>query len=415
MNAEFIQALDALEEEKGINKEELIQAIEASIESAYRKNYGGAQAVEVNFDRISGEIKVFTSWHVVDIVEDAETEKSIDEAREIDPDIQVGEICKIEIAPKDFGRIAAQNAKQLIFQRIKEAERNIVYNEFLERQDEVVTGLITRIERGVVYVDIGDGEGVMLPSEQIESEHYKVGQRIKVYMLMVKKTTKGPQITLSRTHPGLVKRLFESEVPEIYDGVVDIIGIAREAGSRTKIAMRANDENVDPVGSCVGYKGVRVQNIITELNGEKIDVIKFSDDICEFIANALSPAKVEEVLANKTEKMAYAVVDDFQFSLAIGKEGQNVRLAAKLTGWKIDIKSVSDFQKMLEENPDLRNEFTKEEKETESLIGEIKKEMDEVLKDDAGSGVLEEKDELSFDDFDMIDDESLEDVIKMDD
>lgn len=374
MNAEFIKALDALQQEKGIDKEELIQAIESSIESAYRKNYGNAQAVDVVLDRESGEIKVFAGWTVVEEVGNPETEMDLEKAREIDPNIQVGEVCKTEIAPKDFGRIAAQNAKQLIFQRIKEAERNIIYNEYLEKQDEIVTGLVTRVERGIVNIDVGDGEGVMLPSEQVQGETYRQGQRLKVYMLMVKKTTKGPQITVSRTHPGLVKRLFESEVPEIYDGVVDIVGIAREAGSRTKIAMKANDPSVDPVGSCVGFKGVRVQNIINELNGEKIDVIKYSDNICDYISNALSPAKVVEVLPNKKEKMAYAIVDDFQFSLAIGKEGQNVRLAAKLTGWKIDIKSVSDFDKMLADNPNLRDEFSEKENNPELLLDEIKKE-----------------------------------------
>lgn len=409
MNAEFITALDALQEEKGIDKEELITAIEASIESSYRKNYGNAQSVEVNFDRNSGEIKVYTTWNVVDEVVDPDKEKTLEEALEIDENAVIGGICRKETAPKDFGRIAAQNAKQLIFQKIKEAERDIIYNEYLERQDEVINGLITRVERNNVFVDIGDGEGILLPKEQIKGEEYKPGKRLKVYLLNVKKTTKGPQISLSRTYPGLVKRLFEEEVPEIYDGVVDIISIAREAGSRTKIAMKANDENVDPVGACVGFKGSRVQNIINELGGEKIDVIKYSDDIKEYIANALSPAKVIEIIPNEKEKTAYAVVDDFQFSLAIGKEGQNVRLAAKLTGWKIDIKSTTDFEAMLEENPNLREDFASQSSSEEQGLEDIKQELDNVLKDEAGSG------ELESDDYFLLDDDLLADEISDDD
>ncbi len=302
MNADFIKALDALQAEKNIDKQELIEAIEQSIESAYKKNYGSAQDVDVVLNQDTGEIKVFANWSIVDNIDDEDTEMLLEDAQAINPAAELGTVCRIEVAPKDFGRIAAQNAKQLIFQKIKEAERNIIYNEFLDKQDEIISGIVTRMERGMVYVDVGNGEAVLMPSEQVPGETYRQNQRLKVFMLMVKKTTKGPQINVSRTHPGLVKRLFEDEVPEIFDGIVDIIGIAREAGSRTKIAMKANDPSVDPVGSCVGHKGVRVQNIINELGGEKIDVIKYSDNIKEFIANALSPAKVVEVLPKKSEK-----------------------------------------------------------------------------------------------------------------
>lgn len=343
MNAEFIRALDVIQEEKSIDKEELIQAIEAAISTAYKKNYGNAHNVEINIDRENGDIQVFALKEIVEIPENDHSQISLDKAREVDANYNVGDFFRKEVRPRDFGRIAAQNAKQLIIQRIKEAERNIIYNDYLERQDEVLTGIIKRIEKGVVYVEVGKLEAVMLPSEQTTGEVYEINQRIKVYLLMVKKTTKGPQVNVSRTHPGLVKRLFESEVPEIFDGIVDIISISREAGSRTKVAVKANDPSIDPVGACVGQKGVRVQNIINELRGEKIDVIKFSDNIEEYLSNALSPAKVVQIIPNKDDKTAIAIVDDYQLSLAIGKEGQNVRLAAKLTGWKIDIKSKIDY------------------------------------------------------------------------
>ena len=343
MNQEFIRALDVIQEEKSIDKEELIQAIEAAITTAYKKNYGNAHNVEINIDRENGDIQVFALKEIVEVPENDHSQISLEKAREVDSNYQVGDFFRKEVRPRDFGRIAAQNAKQLIIQRIKEAERNIIYNDYLERQDEVLTGIIKRIEKGVVYVEVGKLEAVMLPSEQTTGENYELNQRLKVYLLMVKKTTKGPQVNVSRTHPGLVKRLFESEVPEIFDGIVDIVSISREAGSRTKVSVKANDPSIDPVGSCVGQKGVRVQNIINELQGEKIDVIKWSDSIEEYLSNALSPAKVVEIIPNKDDKTAIAIVDDYQLSLAIGKEGQNVRLAAKLTGWKIDIKSKIDY------------------------------------------------------------------------
>jgi N utilization substance protein A len=372
MNAEFIRALDKIQEEKSIDKEELIQAIEAAITTAYKKNYGNAHNVEINIDRDNGDIQVYALKEIVEISENDHNQISLAKAREIDPTYNIGDFFRKEVRPRDFGRIAAQNAKQLIIQRIKEAERNIIYNDFLERQDEVLTGIIKRIEKGVVYVEVGKLEAVMLPSEQTAGEVYELNQRLKVYLLMVKKTTKGPQVNVSRTHPGLVKRLFESEVPEIYDGIVDIVSISREAGSRTKVAVKANDPAIDPVGACVGQKGVRVQNIINELQGEKIDVIKWSENVEEYLSNALSPAKVVQILPNKDDKTAVAIVDDYQLSLAIGKEGQNVRLAAKLTGWKIDIKSKNDYLSQQQVFPQTKNTIS------EDILLELKEELAET-------------------------------------
>lgn len=384
MNPDFIRALDLIQEEKSIEKEELIQAIEAAIATAYKKNYGNAQNVEININRESGDIKVYAMKEVVDLPENDQLQISLEKAREVDPNHEIGDIYRKEVRPKDFGRIAAQNAKQLIIQRIKEAERNIIFNTFLEKQDEVLTGIVKRSDKGIVNVDIGKLEAGMLQSEQVPGEEYIINTRLKVYVLQVKKTTKGPQVNVSRSHPGLVKRLFESEVPEIYEGIVDIVAISREAGSRTKIAVKANNEEIDPVGACVGQKGMRVQSIINELNGEKIDVIKYSDTIEEYLTNALSPAKVLKIIAKKDDKTAIAVVDDYQLSLAIGKEGQNVRLAAKLTGWKIDIKSktVFDTLEISQETSsldDVLEELTIKENNLE-LEDEIVMIEDDVLK-----------------------------------
>jgi N utilization substance protein A len=361
MNKEFIKALDNIQKEKGIDKNELIDAIEAAIISAYKKNYGSSQNVEIQIDREDGTIVVNALKTVVENVEDKVLEISLEDAREILPVVELGDIIPFEVVPKDFGRIAAQNAKQVVIQRIKEAEREIVYHEYLERQDELLNGIIKRIERKNVYVDLGKTEGIILPNEQMPHERYEIGDRIKVYVSDVKSISKGAQVHLSRTHPGVVKRLFESEVPEIYEGIVEIKSVAREAGSRTKIAVDASNPDVDPVGACVGQKGIRVQNIIRELNNEKIDIIKWDEDPKKYIINALSPAKVLEVLIDD-EKKATVVVDDFQLSLAIGKEGQNVRLAAKLTGWKVDIKSKSEFDK-LSQNKDATEELAQQLKD----------------------------------------------------
>lgn len=406
---EFITALNVLEKEKNIDKEELIEAIEISIESAYKKNYGNQQNVLVEIDREDGEISVYSSKLVVEEVEDPSEEILLDKAREINPTINVGDYLQEKVTPKDFGRIAAQNAKQLIVQRIKEAERNIIYKEFLESQDEILNGIVTRVNKGLVYIDVGNSEAVLMPSEQSPGEVYQPGQRLKVYLIMVKKTTKGPHINVSRTHPGMVKRLFESEVPEIYEGLADIVSIAREAGSRTKMSVKENDPNIDAVGACVGPRGIRVQNVISELNGEKIDIIKYSDDIEEYLANALSPAKVIKIIPNHKEKTAIAVADDMQLSLAIGKEGQNVRLAAKLTGWKIDIKSKSDYDRMVAENPNFDEEYQGLDESFDSGLTPEGMSLDDVLNID----ISDDQEDLSIREDDFLD-EVLDDLLVTD-
>lgn len=344
---EFIQALDELEKDRGIDKDILIDTIEQALLTAYKKNFGSAQNVRVEIDREKGNVRVFSQRVVMDEAEMYDTflEISLEEAREISPNYELGDIIESEVTPKDFGRIAAQTAKQVVVQRIREAEREIVYNEFIDKENEIVTGEVARVNKGIVYVNLGRIEAIMTQNEQIPGEHYKAGQMIKVYILEVKKTNKGPQIGVSRSHPGLVKRLFELEVPEIYDGIVQVKSIAREAGSRTKMAVKSVDPNVDPIGACVGQKGSRVKNIVDELGDEKIDIIKYSDNPTEYISASLSPSKVITVDVDEDNKSAKVVVPDFQLSLAIGKEGQNARLAAKLTNWKIDIKSESQVTK----------------------------------------------------------------------
>ena len=343
MNREFIKAVEELEKEKEISKDLLIEAIESALVSAYKKNYGTSQNVRVNIDRETGDIDVFMRKDIVEEVEDEQLEVSIEDAREIDPKYEVGDVIEKQVTPRDFGRIAAQTAKQVVVQRIREAERGLIYDDYSNRQSEIVTGIIQRISNDTVFINMGKTEGILAVTEQVPGEKYLVNSRIKVYIMDVKKTTKGPQVYLSRSHPGLVKRLFELEVPEIQDGIVEIKSISREAGSRTKMAVYTADENVDPVGACVGARGTRVQAIVDELFGEKIDIINWSDNPEKLISSALSPAKVEKVIINDEGKSATVIVPDYQLSLAIGKEGQNVRLAAKLCGWKIDIKSHSQF------------------------------------------------------------------------
>ncbi|WP_130807042.1 transcription termination factor NusA [Senegalia massiliensis] len=342
MKADFIQALDEIGKEKGISKEILIEAIEAALISAYKRNFGSSQNVEVVIDNTTGDVKVYAQKDVVEQVEDELLEISLEDAKEIDNRYSIGDVINIEVTPKNFGRIAAQTAKQVVVQRIREAERDIIYGDFINRENEIVTGIIQKLNNNVL-VDLGKTEGILLPAEQIPNETYNHNDRIKAYIIEVKKTSKGPQILLSRSHPGLVKRLFELEVPEIQEGIVDIFSISREAGSRTKIAVYSNNENVDPVGACVGQNGTRVKAVVDELNGEKIDIVNWSKDPSVFIANSLSPAKVLDVQINEDEKSASIIVPDYQLSLAIGKEGQNARLAAKLTGWKIDIKSETQY------------------------------------------------------------------------
>lgn len=343
MNKEFIKAIEELEKEKEISKDILIEAIELALVSAYKKNYGTSQNVRVVIDREEGDIDVFMKRDVVEEVEDDLMEISIEDALEIDPRYKVGDAIEYQVTPRDFGRIAAQTAKQVVVQRIREAERGMIFDDYITKQGELITGVVQRISNETVFINMGKAEGILAATEQVPGETYTVNNRLKVYIMDVKKTTKGPQVYLSRSHPGLVKRLFELEVPEIQDGVVEIKSISREAGSRTKIAVAARDENVDPVGACVGPRGSRVQVIVDEIFGEKIDIINWSDDPEKLISSALSPAKVEKVIVNTAEKSATVIVPDYQLSLAIGKEGQNVRLAAKLCNWKIDIKSTSQY------------------------------------------------------------------------
>lgn len=339
MNLDFLEALHALEKERGIASDVLMEAIEAALISAYRKNFGSLQNVRVHMDRDSGEVRVYSRKTVVTDMTDSRLEIGLDEARKLNPNFELEDIVEIEVTPRQFGRIAAQTAKQVVVQRIREAERGMVYNEFIGREDDIVTGIVQRTELKQVYIDLGKAEAILPPNEQVDNESFHPGDRIKAYVVEVKKTTKGPQIIVSRSHPGLLKRLFELEVPEIFDGVVEIKSVAREAGNRSKMAVYTREERVDPVGACVGPRGMRVQTVVNELRGEKIDIIEWASDPRVYVGNSLSPAKVVEVTVDLDSKSAKVVVPDYQLSLAIGKEGQNARLAAKLTGWKIDIKS----------------------------------------------------------------------------
>ncbi len=345
MNNEFLDAFAELKKEKNLSDEEIIGAIKDSIENAYKKNYG-ASNVRVEVDMESGEVTVLMGLEVVDEVWDDLTQISLEEAREIYDGYELADVVEYQIDPKDFNRIAAQGAKQVFVQKNREAERSNSYNEFIDKKGTIVTGKVERINNGTMLVSIGRTEGRIPASEQVATESFKVGDRIKVFVMDVKKDNKGPQVLLSRSHPGLVRGLFELEIPEIADGTVEIKGIAREAGSRTKIAVYSKDENVDPVGACVGNRGARVQNIADELFGEKIDIIVWDEDPAVFISNVLRPAIVEGVYINEEEKSATAVVPEQQLSLAIGREGQNVRLAARVSNWKIDIKSNSQLKEM---------------------------------------------------------------------
>lgn len=344
MSTELLQALSDLGKEKGIEPDIVLEAVEAALISAYKKNFGSVQNVQVIVDKVTGDFHVYTCYDVVEDVTNDKTEISLTNARQKKPSYQIGDIVTEEVTPRNFGRIAAQTAKQVVVQRIREAERGMIYSEFSERESDIVTGTIQRIENRTYYIDLGKIEAALGPTEQIPGEAYEMFERIKTYIVEVRKSAKGPQIMVSRTHPGLLKRLFELEVPEIQDGVVEIKSVAREAGSRSKLSVYSHDENVDCIGACIGARGTRVQAIVNELRGEKIDIVKWSENPSIYIASALSPAKVIDVQINEEEKKARVIVPDYQLSLAIGKEGQNARLAAKLTGWKIDIKSETQAQ-----------------------------------------------------------------------
>ena len=368
MSSELFDAMNYLEKEKGIDKNLLLEALDAALVSAYKKNFNSATNVRVDINEEEGTMKVFARKEIVEEVMDPQQEISLENANEIDPNYDIEDVIEVEVTPMDFGRIAAQAAKQVVTQRVREAERGIIYGEYVDREEDVMTGIIQRKDPRFVYVNLGKIEARLPEGEQMPTETYEVHNRLKVFVTKVENSNKGPHIYVSRTHPGLLKRLFEMEVPEIYDGTVEVISVAREAGDRSKISVYADNPEIDPVGSCVGQRGQRVQAIVNELKGEKIDIVQWSEDPVEYVSNALSPSKVVEVLVDEEEKATTVIVPDYQLSLAIGKRGQNARLAAKLTGWKIDIKSESEAreegmlseQASVEEDVDLEDEWSEE-------------------------------------------------------
>ena len=371
-NSELIQALDQIEKEKGINKEILLKAIEDSLHAACKNHFGKSDNIKVTINRKNGDVKVVAEKKIVDVVEDPVLEISLVEAQLLYSKYEVGDTVEIEVTPKNFGRIAAQKAKQVVVQKIREEERKVLYNQYYGKEKDIVTGIVQRYNGKNISINLGKVDTVLAESEQVKGEVFKQNDRIKLYVVEVKDTTKGPKLTVSRSHPDLVKRLFETEVTEVKDGIVEIKSIAREAGSRTKMAVYSNDPDVDPVGACVGMNGQRVNAVVNELHDEKIDIINWSEDPAKLIENALSPSKVVSVEVSPTEKSAKVVVPDYQLSLAIGREGQNARLAARLTGYKIDIKS--ETQAM---------EFKKAQakKEQDALNGVVEEVPDDGLMD----------------------------------
>lgn len=358
---EFIKSMEELEKERGISKEYLIESLETALVTAYKREFDTVDNVKVTIDENTGDLHIYSVRDVVEVLEDPLLEISLEAAQKIDSSYNVGDVVNLEIQPKDFGRIAAQTAKQVVVQKIREVERNMVFTEFNDKKGEIVTGLIQKADGGVVVMDLGKLEGVMPLKEQISTEHYKVNDKIRGYVVDVERGAKGnPQVIVSRSHPDFVRKLFEFEIPEIYEGLIEIKSVSRDAGSRSKVAVYSKNPDIDPVGSCVGQKGIRIQNIISELNGEKIDVIEWNEDPSIFIAAALLPAQVMAVDVREEEKFAQVVVPNDQLSLAIGKAGQNARLAAKLTNWKIDIKSETQMREILmnkmEETGDVESE-----------------------------------------------------------
>lgn len=374
MNKDFIKALEEIEKDKGISREIIFDALEKALIKSYEKNFDDNENVIVKVNHDDGKIAVYAIKDVVDVVDDEVLEISIEDAKEINKSIEAGDQLTIEVTPMNFGRIAAQTARNIVIQKIKDAERDIIYNEFISREKELINGIIQRIDRGVLYIDLGKIEGIVPLNEQIKTESYSIGDRLKLFIKEVKNTTKGAQVILSRTDAGLVRRLLELEVPEIQDGIVEIFSISREAGSRTKLAVFTNNTDIDPVGACVGFKGSRVKAIVDELNGEKIDIIVWNKDINEFLSNSLSPAEVKKVFVNEKEKVARVIVDEDQLSLAIGKEGQNARLAAKLTNWKIDIKGDKQYTEGIQNGTVLIN-FEDEKEYIKNTLGI---ELDEI-------------------------------------
>jgi N utilization substance protein A len=350
MKSEFLLAITQLSAEKNLPREVVIAAVESALVSAYRKdNFAASQNIEVKINPVTGKVEVWAEKIAVEKPSDSRREVSIEDARQINPDVQIDEAVMVEVTPSNAGRIAAQTAKQVILQRLHEAEHSAIFEEYAGKEGDIVNGVVQRIEPRQVLIDLGRAEAILPAMEQMPNERYRVGQRLKVYLLEVVRTSKGPRVVVSRSHPDLLRRLFEMEVPEVFNGTVEIKSIAREAGYRSKVAVAADQEGIDPVGCCVGLRGIRIQNIVNELNGEKIDVVMWSSEVPTFIANALSPAQILAVELNQEEGVATVVVPDKQLSLAIGKEGQNARLSAKLTGWRVDIKSASVFEVEKEE------------------------------------------------------------------
>lgn len=339
MSSELFDSLEMIEDEKGISKDVILDALESALISAYRKHFGAAQDISVVFDKETGGIRIIARKRVVDTVEDRENEITLEEAKRISPKYEIGDIAEFEVTPKSFGRIAAQTARQVVFQRMREAEREKMVNEYSDRENDIATARVRKIDHRNVMLEIENTESVLMPNEQVRQDNYKVGERYKVFVVEVADSAKGVHLVVSRSHPGLVRRLLELEVPEIGEGIIEIKSISREPGSRTKIAVHSTKENVDPVGTCIGTKGMRVNEVIRELRGEKLDIIKYSDNPAEYVANSLSPADVTSIEVDEENHICRVVVPADQLSLAIGREGQNVRLAARLTGWKIDLTS----------------------------------------------------------------------------
>ena len=378
---ELVGAMDELEKERGIKKEYLIESLETALVTAYKKNFDSADNVRVTINGETGEIHVYSIMEVVENVEDPLLQIDTKKAKKINSKVNVGETVDVEIIPKDFGRIAAQTAKQVVVQKIREVERELVFTEYNDKKGEIVSGIVQKADTGTLVIDLGKLEGVMPLKEQIPTEHYDVNDKIKGYVMSIEKGNKGnPQVIISRSHPNFVKRLFELEIPEIYEGLIEIKSVSREAGYRSKVAVYSKNENIDPVGSCVGQKGVRIQNIINELNGEKIDVIEWSEEPSIYIAASLLPAQVMAVDVKEDEKFAQVIVPDDQLSLAIGKSGQNARLAARLTNWKIDIKSESQIRDIIAGN--MANEESEEITETEETVEETANEEVEVQEEE---------------------------------
>lgn len=389
---ELIIALAQIEKEKGISKEILIEAMENSLVAACKNHFGKADNIKVDINRTTGNVKVHAEKEVVEEVEDDVTQISLIAAKEIDPKVELGDIVNIEVTPKNFGRIAAQKAKQVVVQKIREEERKALFNQFYSKEKDIVTGIVQRYNGKNISINLGKADAVLTEAEQVKGERFKTNDRIKVYILEVKNTPKGPRISVSRSHPDLVKRLFEAEVAEVKDGTVEIKSIAREAGSRTKMAVYSNNKDVDPVGACVGVNGSRVNNVVSELFNEKIDIINWSEDPKVLIENALSPSKVVSVDVNVEEKSAKVVVPDYQLSLAIGREGQNARLAARLTGYKIDIKSESQAAQLRAEQGEVEEV---EEFAEDILLSDELENIDYIIPEsEAANYVKDDEDEI---------------------